>query len=218
MTNLAKARQLLAEAGYPNGFETTLSFDLGFADRQRTAVRARAGEPRPDRHQDDDRQDSRRQLAHGIQQEDDAALHQRLLRLARLSRIFFLLVLRRTEFRVQHDELPEPTDGQADRGRTAARRRSATRRITTATSAALSSSRSTTCRASRSSSPTSTSRCRRMSPATNIGSIDDSITAPSSKRRAMEARGYRYNHDGRNGYRPLRRRGWHRNVDWTAAC
>jgi peptide/nickel transport system substrate-binding protein len=29
--DLAKARQLLSEAGYPNGFETTLSFDLGFA-------------------------------------------------------------------------------------------------------------------------------------------------------------------------------------------
>lgn len=30
-TDLTKARQLLTEAGYPNGFETTLSFDLGFA-------------------------------------------------------------------------------------------------------------------------------------------------------------------------------------------
>jgi peptide/nickel transport system substrate-binding protein len=30
-TDLAKAKALLAEAGYPNGFETTLSFDLGFA-------------------------------------------------------------------------------------------------------------------------------------------------------------------------------------------
>jgi peptide/nickel transport system substrate-binding protein len=30
-TDLAKAKQLLAEAGYPNGFETTISFDLGFA-------------------------------------------------------------------------------------------------------------------------------------------------------------------------------------------
>ncbi len=29
-TDLAKAKQLLAEAGYPNGCETTLSFDLGF--------------------------------------------------------------------------------------------------------------------------------------------------------------------------------------------
>jgi peptide/nickel transport system substrate-binding protein len=30
-TDIAKAKQLLSEAGYPNGFETTLSFDLGFA-------------------------------------------------------------------------------------------------------------------------------------------------------------------------------------------
>jgi len=30
-TDIAKAKQLLAEAGYPDGFETTLSFDLGFA-------------------------------------------------------------------------------------------------------------------------------------------------------------------------------------------
>lgn len=30
-TDIDKARALLAEAGYPNGFETTLSFDLGFA-------------------------------------------------------------------------------------------------------------------------------------------------------------------------------------------
>jgi peptide/nickel transport system substrate-binding protein len=29
-TDLAKAKQLLAESGHPNGFETTLSFDLGF--------------------------------------------------------------------------------------------------------------------------------------------------------------------------------------------
>src|SRR5437763_482266 len=30
-TDIAKAKALLAEAGYANGFETTLSFDLGFA-------------------------------------------------------------------------------------------------------------------------------------------------------------------------------------------
>lgn len=30
-TDLAKAKALLTEAGYPDGFETTLSFDLGFA-------------------------------------------------------------------------------------------------------------------------------------------------------------------------------------------
>ena len=31
VTDFAKAKRLLAEAGYPNGFETTLSFDLGAA-------------------------------------------------------------------------------------------------------------------------------------------------------------------------------------------
>jgi peptide/nickel transport system substrate-binding protein len=31
VTSIEKAKALLAEAGYPNGFETTLSFDLGFA-------------------------------------------------------------------------------------------------------------------------------------------------------------------------------------------
>ena len=30
-TDIAKAKQLLVEAGYPDGFETTISFDLGFA-------------------------------------------------------------------------------------------------------------------------------------------------------------------------------------------
>ena len=30
-SDIAKAKALMAEAGYPNGFETTLSFDLGFA-------------------------------------------------------------------------------------------------------------------------------------------------------------------------------------------
>jgi peptide/nickel transport system substrate-binding protein len=34
ITDLAKAKQLLAEAGLPNGFETTLSFDLGYAVTQ----------------------------------------------------------------------------------------------------------------------------------------------------------------------------------------
>ena len=33
-TNLEKAKELLAEAGLKNGFETTLSFNLGLADWQ----------------------------------------------------------------------------------------------------------------------------------------------------------------------------------------
>jgi peptide/nickel transport system substrate-binding protein len=34
VTDLAKAKQLLTEAGFPNGFETMLSFDLGYAVTQ----------------------------------------------------------------------------------------------------------------------------------------------------------------------------------------
>jgi peptide/nickel transport system substrate-binding protein len=34
VTDLAKAKQLLVEAGLPDGFETTLSFDLGYAVTQ----------------------------------------------------------------------------------------------------------------------------------------------------------------------------------------
>ena len=47
--------------------------------RQRAALRAGAGEPRADRHQDHHQQDPRRQLAHRAQQEGAAALHQRVL-------------------------------------------------------------------------------------------------------------------------------------------
>ncbi len=117
----------------PNGFETTLSFDLGFADGQRAALRAGAGEPGADRHQGDDQQDPRRQLAHRAQQEDVAALHQRVLRLARLSGVFLHLVLPRQEFDLQHHELPVEGDGRLHRRRRDGRRDAATRRPTTRT-------------------------------------------------------------------------------------
>ena len=83
-----------------------------FRRRQRAALRAGAGEPRPDRHQDHDQQDPRRQLAHRAEQEGDAALHQRVLGLARLPRILLLLVLSRQQFRLQHHELQVAGDGQ----------------------------------------------------------------------------------------------------------
>ena len=116
-TDMAKAKALLTEAGYPDGFETTISFDLNFAGDQRTALRAGAGEPRPDRHQDHDQQDTRRQLAHRTEQEGNAALHQRVLGLARLPRILLLLVLSRQQFRLQHHELQVAGDGQVHRRR-----------------------------------------------------------------------------------------------------
>jgi len=42
----AKAKALMAEAGYPNGFETTLSFDLGFATVNEPTGGADPGKPR----------------------------------------------------------------------------------------------------------------------------------------------------------------------------
>ena len=105
-TDIAKAKQLMAEAGYPNGFETTLSFDLGFATVNeplcvlvqeslgQIGIKATINKI------------PGRDLAHRAEQEDAAALHQRVLGLARLSRVLLHLVLSRQEFDLQHDELP----------------------------------------------------------------------------------------------------------------
>ena len=51
-TDIAKAKQLLAEAGYPNGFETTLSFDLGFAGVNEPLCVLAQESLGADRHQD----------------------------------------------------------------------------------------------------------------------------------------------------------------------
>jgi hypothetical protein len=125
-TDIAKAKQLLAEAGYPNGFETTLSFDLGFATVNeplcvlvQESLRRSASRRRSTR--------SRRELPHRAEQEGAAALHQRVLGLARLSRVLLHLVLSRQEFDLQHDELPVQGDGRLHRRRRDRRRRKATR-------------------------------------------------------------------------------------------
>ena len=112
-TDPARAKKLLAEAGYANGFETTLSFDHG--------VRA-GGDPDPGvarqaRHQGADQQGAGGQLARRAAEEGHAADHQPLWRLVELPRVLLLLVLPRPERGVQHDELSEPGDGQADRRR-----------------------------------------------------------------------------------------------------
>ena len=80
-TDIDKAKALLAEAGYPNGFETTLSFDLGFAgvneplcvllqeSLAQIGIKTTINNPGS-------------QLANRTEQEGAAALHQRILGLA----------------------------------------------------------------------------------------------------------------------------------------
>ena len=121
-TDIAKAKQLLAEAGYPNGFETTLSFDLGFAGVNEPLCVLTQESLAQIGIKMHDQQDSGRDLAHRAEQEDVAALHQRVLGLARLSRILLHLVLSRQEFDLQHHELPVEGDGRLHRRR---RRRAA---------------------------------------------------------------------------------------------
>ena len=104
-TDIAKAKQLMTEAGYPNGFETTLSFDLGFATVNEPLCVLVQEKSRPDRHQVHHQQDPGRDVAHGAEQEGAAALHQRVLGLARLPRVLLHLVLSRAEFDLQHHEL-----------------------------------------------------------------------------------------------------------------
>ena len=91
-------------------------------DGERAALPSGAGEPRPDRHQVHDQQDPRRELPHRAEQEGAAALHQRVLGLARLSRVLLHLVLSRQEFDLQHDELPVQGDGRLHRRRRDRRR------------------------------------------------------------------------------------------------
>ena len=176
-TDIAKAKALLAEAGYPERLRDHDFIRPQLRRRQRAALRAGAGEPRPDRHQDHDQQGPRRQLAHRTEQEGDAALHQRVLGLARLPRILLLLVLSRQQFRLQHHELQVAGHGQADRRR-AQRGRDRRHRD-------LRQGRQGLCRSrlhrhsAHSAVPalSSTSRCRRTSRAINTGSTAGSITA-----------------------------------------
>ena len=114
---LAKAKALLAEAGYADGFETTLSFDLGFAvidepicvlvqeSLARSASRSPSTRcPAPTG-------------APSCSRKTMPFIVDRVRRLAQLSRVLLLLDLPRPERDLQHDVLPEPGDGQADRRR-----------------------------------------------------------------------------------------------------
>ena len=105
-TDIAKAKQLHGRGRLSERLRDHAVVRPRLCRRQRAALRAGAGEPRADRHQVHDQQDPRRQLAHRAEQEGAAALHQRVLGLARLSRVLLHLVLSRQEFDLQHDELP----------------------------------------------------------------------------------------------------------------
>ena len=148
---------------------------------QRAALRAGAGKPGANRHQVHHQQGAGRQLAHRAQQEGAAALYQRVLRLARLPGILLHLVLPRQKFDLQHHELPVEGDRRLHRRRRDGRsewrqgdlrqgreglRRSGLRR-----------------HAARAAIPafTSTSRCRRMCPATPTGSTAGSTIARWSR-------------------------------------
>ncbi len=121
-TDIAKAKQLLAEAGYPNGFETTLSFDLGFATVNEPLCILVQESSGADRHQGDDQQDPRIELPHRAEQESAATLYQRVLGLARLPRVLLHLVLSRQKFDLQHNELSVARARQDDRRRRGCRR------------------------------------------------------------------------------------------------
>ncbi len=173
-TDIAKAKQLMAEAGYPNGFETTLSFDLGFAGINEPLCVLTQESLAQIGIKVHDQQDPRRDLAHRAEQEGAAALHQRVLGLARLSGVLLHLVLSRQEFDLQHDELPVAEARRDDRRRGRCRRRRRRGQVRERMSRASSTSPSPTCRASRCSSLTSTSRCRRTCRATSTGSTGGS--------------------------------------------
>ena len=108
-TDLAKAKALLAEAGYASGFETTLSFDLGLRHRRASRWRVLI-------------QESLAQIGikvtinkipganwrGALLKKDMPLILNALRRLAELPRVLLLLVLPRPERGVQHHVLPEP--------------------------------------------------------------------------------------------------------------
>ena len=102
----------------PNGFETTLSFDLGLGVDQRAALRADSGEPGADRHQGDASTRSRARTGAARWSKKELPLIVNFFSgWLDYPGVLLLLVLSRPERRLQHDELPGQGHGRADRRR-----------------------------------------------------------------------------------------------------
>ena len=101
-TDLDKAKTAARRVRLPNSINVPDLVRPRLRRRQRADLRTGAGEPATDRHHHDHQQGAWRELAHRAHQKDDAAVHQRVLGLARLSRILLLLVLSRRQIDLQH--------------------------------------------------------------------------------------------------------------------
>ena len=184
VTDLDKAKALMKEAGFESGLRDDAVARHRHRDRRRADRDPDPGKSRQDRHQGGDREDSRRELAHDAEQEGAAARAQPLQRLARLPRILLLLEFPRQQFDLQHLLLPEQGDGRADRQGALHHGCCRVRQGREGFHRALHARRSGR---SRSTSRSTTSPCRRPSPATSSGFIA-SRTTGSSRRASFGGR------------------------------
>ena len=92
-TDLDKAKALLAEAGFPDGFKTTLSYDVSTAATREPIALLVQDSLKKIGIDVDDREGARRRLVYAPQQEGHADAHHELQGMAQLPGLLFLLDL-----------------------------------------------------------------------------------------------------------------------------